>query len=458
MSSVVIRDIKLAARRGKKKPSVSFTVLLMILPLLITFTAAEVMAEGGGEVKEKGALITLSEAYHRSVLGHENVEIAGEEVLLARTDIRKADSEFLPSIIANGSYEKFTTNKNASGFLLQPDNSRLLSLIVSQPLFNGGASWNGRKAALLSMKKSEQGQKAAGEVIMRTTARAFFDVLKAEKEVEIERASLERSIERREVAAARFEVGVTTKTDLLRAESEVAGSEAALISAKSALRNAKNIFRRFVPVEGEFSLKDPSIEADTSPTPGALIDTAYKNRLDLTQSALDKEIASMGVKKAWSGFLPSVRVDGTYIRRDRKPSTSFLLKESISATAVVSYPLFEGGLRVAEYNEAKTKLRIEGLRLRALKKDIIVEVRQAFNDVKEKEAVIKSLARQLSFAKENYKMVFEQFKSGVATNVDVTDANTELLTADRSLMNARFDLELAVVELKYATGTLHNEL
>ncbi len=403
-------------------------------------------------------IITLHDAYRLSVLGHENVRIADEEVFLARTDIRKADAEFLPSITAEGSFEKFTTNKRASGFLLQPDDSRLLNLIISVPVFKGGAAWHGRKASVLSLEKSRKSLKSASENIMRDTATAFFGLLKALKDVEIEKAALERSEKRREVASARFEVGEVTKSDLLRAESEVAGSQAALISARSALRNARNVFRRFVPLEGEFTLKDPGIQPPSSMDPEELIRTAYKNRLDLTETRLDREIADMGVKQAWSGFLPTVRVDGTYIRRDRNPSTSFLLKESISATAVLTYPIFEGGLRLAELNEAKANLRIEGLRLRSLKKDIIVEVRQAFNDVREKEAIIKSLERQLKFARENYRMVFEQFKSGVATNVDVTDANTELLTADRSLMNARFDLELAIVELKYATGTLHNEI
>ncbi len=429
--------------------------LVLITGLLGSVSIA---AESEGEAPPSGKALSLKDAYRLSVQSHEDVKIAGNDVELARSDIRKSDAAFLPSITAEGSFEKFTTNKRASGFLLQPDNSRILNLNVSQPVFSGGASWHGRKAAILSMKKSREGLKAAGESIMRDTARAFFSVLKAEKEVEIEQASLKRSHERKEVAAARFEVGETTKTDLLRAESEVAGAEAALITARSSLRNARNIFRRFVPLAGELRLKDPSIEADISLNPRGLIRTAYKNRLDLTQSELDREIATMEVKKAWSGFLPTVRVDGNYIRRDRNPSTSFLLKESISATAIVSYPLFEGGLRMAEYNEAKTKLKIEGLRLRSLKRDIVVEVRQAYNDVMEKEAIIKSLKRQKKFAKENYKMVFEQFKSGVATNVDVTDANTELLSADRSLMNARFDLELAVVELSYAVGTLHNEL
>ncbi|MFQ5353635.1 MAG: TolC family protein [Thermodesulfobacteriota bacterium] len=457
----VMQEVEFSRGRLKKADFFSLAVGLLIWAMLLLTAGPSMAADEEGGAEEPGnraTHITLKEAYQRSVLGHEEVEIADEGIMLARSSLKKADSEFLPDIIAEGKYQKYTTTKRVSGFLLQPDNSKSFDLVVSQPLFQGGASWHGRKSAVLSMKKSREGAKAAGEFIMLETARAFFNLLKAEKEVEIARSSLKRSTERREVAEARFEVGETTKTDLLRAESEKAGAEAALITARSSLKNARDIFVRFVPVSGEFSLKDPGIAADTSLNPEELIKSAYKNRLDLTQTSLDRQIADLGVKSSRSGFLPSLRVEGLYSRRDRDPATSFLLKESISATVVLTYPLFEGGLRMAEYNEAKTKARIEGLRMRALKKDIIVEVRRAYNNVKEKEAVIKSLKRQLSFARENYRMVFEQFKSGVATNVDVTDANTELLTADRSYMNALFDLELAVVELKYATGILHNEI
>jgi len=456
MTAGEMKVIRLSCEGTRKRGPLCFIVILLItLAFQVITTASPSMA---GDIKKGTPLITLDDAYRLAVMGHEDVEIAKEGISLARTDIRKADANFLPNITGEGSFEKFTTNKRASGFLLQPDNSRLLTLVVSVPVFKGGASWNGRKATVLSLQKSREGLKSAGEVIMRDTATAFFNLLKAMKDVGIRNSALERSVKRKEVAAARFEVGEVTKSDLLRAESEEAGSEAALITAKSALRNAKSVFRRFVPISGEFRLEDPKIKPGPAHTPRELVKIAYKNRLDLTQSELDKEIAALEVKKAWSGFLPTVRVDGSYARRDRTPSTSFLLKESISATAVVTYPLFEGGLRVAELNEARTKKRIEGLKLRGLKKDIIVQVRQAYNDVQEKEAIIKSLDRQLKFARENYRMVFEQFKSGVATNVDVTDANTELLTADSSLMNARFDLELSVVELKFAMGTLHNEL
>ena len=51
-------------------------------------------------------------------------------------------------------------------------------------------------------------------------------------------------------------------------------------------------------------------------------------------------------------------------------------------------------------------------------------------------------------------MVFEQFRFGVATTVDVIDAENTLVSAQSSYANAVYDLELAKIDLLYVTGTL----
>ena len=47
---------------------------------------------------------------------------------------------------------------------------------------------------------------------------------------------------------------------------------------------------------------------------------------------------------------------------------------------------------------------------------------------------------------------------GLATTLDVIDADTTLISAQRSLMNARYDFELADLQLKYSTGTLLDDV
>ena len=79
-------------------------------------------------------------------------------------------------------------------------------------------------------------------------------------------------------------------------------------------------------------------------------------------------------------------------------------------------------------------------------------MRVAFNAVASQKAALEAYRKRLSFAEEDYKTVFEQFKHGLATTVDVIDAGTELQAAEGSMMNSAYDLELAIVSLKYSVG------
>ena len=134
------------------------------------------------------------------------------------------------------------------------------------------------------------------------------------------------------------------------------------------------------------------------------------------------------MKSAWGSFLPSLTLVGLYINREQEPSTTFLLNDSVAGSLVLSYPLFEGGLRRAELREAKSMRRGSELRRMSLRKDIELEVRAALHAVESLNAVTESFARQVAFSEENYEMVFKQFKYGLATNVDVIDADTTLVS------------------------------
>ena len=184
---------------------------------------------------------------------------------------------------------------------------------------------------------------------------------------------------------------------------------------------------------------------------------AVEGRRDLRQAALSERSATEGVKYARGSFYPSLKLDGSYSVREQDPETTFFQADSAYATVTLTFPIFEGFLRKAELDEASSKLREAELEKLALRRDIEVEVRDAYNNLEYFKAVIKSLEKRLSFAEEDYTMVFEQFKYGLATTVDVIDADANLISAQSSLMNARYDSELAILNLKYTTGTLFEE-
>jgi outer membrane protein len=130
------------------------------------------------------------------------------------------------------------------------------------------------------------------------------------------------------------------------------------------------------------------------------------------------------------------------------------LNESIFGTLRLNFPFFEGGLRVAETREAEARKRQAGLQYEELKKTVDVDVENAYLDYITQQSILESLRDQLSFASDNYNLVSKQFQHGLANSVDLIDANTLLVTAERELARAEFDYQLAVLKVKWSTGTL----
>jgi outer membrane protein len=234
----------------------------------------------------------------------------------------------------------------------------------------------------------------------------------------------------------------------------VAGAAAELIKATGTLKDSKTALKRIVGIADDLIVEEPEhIDIAPSDVEG-FIKTALDHRKDYIEAGLDEDIAREAVRYAYGGFLPTVKLEGIYSIKAQNPETTFFQEDTAYATLSLSYPLFEGGLRMAEVSEAQSKLRGAELARLKLKRDIEVEINQAFNNIEAFSAALNSYKKQLQFAEEDYNMVFEQFKYGIATTVDVIDSDASLISAQRSMMNANFDLSLAVIELKYLSGTL----
>ena len=423
-----------------------FTVVAMLFALLLYAPDRAQSAE---------RVVTLEEAYRLALENHEDLGIARENLSQARADLTKSVARILPNITAEGSYTRFTESKSSSnGFVTQPESSTAAELRLTQPLYSGGREWAVQRQAKLQIQSETKGLEGAAESVMLETGRAYYGVLKAQKDVEIKRAALKRAEERLEVADARFTVGEVTKSAVLRARAELAGAEAELLKSLNNLDNSRVLLARLTGIDGAFSLVEPPAQGSVLLVPERLIERALEERSDYTRLVLQEKAASESIQIARAGFKPSLKLEGVYSWRDQDPQTTFFQKESASGTLRLTYPIFEGFLRKAELADARSEFREAELIRLGLKRNIAVQVNEAINNIKAIDSLIESFRRQVAFAEEDYSMVFEQFKFGVATTLDVIDADTVLVSAQTSFASATYDLEVAKLNLKFVTGTL----
>ncbi len=400
----------------------------------------------------------LFDAYRLALENHEVIMLAREALRRTEVDIEKAFSEVLPRVTLDGNYIRYTEKKFVGPFLIQPEDNIRFEARIEQPLFSGGKEWSLIRQARKRALGSREDLEATKELVAIETARAYYAALRGRKNVEIKEASLNRAKEQLRVARARLKAGTATRALVLRAEAEVSGITAELARARNELNNAKDRLRRLTGFQGPFDVYDPPQEESGGLSLDELLEKALDFRRDYLRKRIDEEIAEEGITYAKGNFMPNLKIEGVYSYRDQSPATSFLLRESIYVGLSVSFPVFEGGLRRAELKEARSLLREAELARINYRRDIELEIREAYNNMLSLGPVIDSFEKQVAFARENYNMVFKQFQYGLADSMDVIDANTTLVEAELGLMSAEYDHELAVLELKKRAGLLLGEV
>jgi outer membrane protein len=310
-----------------------------------------------------------------------------------------------------------------------------------------------------SITKSEYDLNAAKSDFVLAVSSAYYDALKAKKSLEIAAANMERLTQYRTSVEKRVKVGDLTKTALLRAEGELSGARSDYLKATNALRLARAALIMITGIEDDFRLKETPLPAEEEMVLNNLKSVALESRADLKSFDVQMKIAAEQVKYARGAFWPNIGLFAIYNGSDQYPAsgssaTQTLNRETVLAGVSLTFPFFEGGLRMAELREAKARERQAKLAYDDFKKSVGMELQSAYLDVLTQKGTLKFLEDQLVFAEDNYNAVLRQFENGLATSLDVMDANSLLLGAERNVAEALYNYQLALLKVKRSIGKL----
>ena len=398
---------------------------------------------------------TIHDIFSLALKRAEKVKIAEENITISKEGTYKALSSLLPTVTAFGKYTEYSKGKFFNNQIIQPDRSKIWGITIEEKLSLGGKEFTAYAVSRDSLVKTEHDVNSFKEQYLLKVSQDLYTYLKAKRAVEIAESNVERLKKHRDAAKIRLKVGEVTKTDLLRAEAELSGAEADLISARNFLKIAKAQLSRDVGIEGDFEIIEPKIiDPYLNLTLDQIKAIAKEQRAEIKIAQISKEIARKNVNYAIGSFFPYLSLSITYQKFDQDPSNEMTNKESKYAIASINFPIFEGGLRRAEFGEAKAKLRQAELQYEDTIKEVFMDVESAYHNYITFKDTIKSLEDEVTYARDNFNSISKQYQHGLANSIDVTDANTFLVTAERKLMEALYNYQLSVMRLRQATGTL----
>jgi outer membrane protein TolC len=86
--------------------------------------------------------------------------------------------------------------------------------------------------------------------------------------------------------------------------------------------------------------------------------------------------------------------------------------------------------------------------------NIILQVREAYLDIKEFEYNITVTEKAIEQAEEDFRINQSRYQAQLSTSTDVLDAQTRLTIARINYYNALYNYKISLMRLSWATGTL----
>jgi outer membrane protein len=399
----------------------------------------------------------------------EKVKIMEDNVNIAQAGKDKKMSVLIPKLSAYGSYTDYTENKYSPssaltssivipGTVIQPNSAAAWGVRLDQSITLNGKEITDFSISRDNIERQQNESNAQKEEYLMTVSAAFYEMLRAQKALDIANATVDRLTAYRKAAEKRLKVGEVTKTVLLRADGELSGALSDQIRAQNILDLSRAVLARIVGISEDFTLKEKFIEDAPLPPLDSYVATGLAQRAEMKATEIEKQMAKEQIRVAKGGYWPILSVSGVYGRMDQDPVPSTINRESVYGQVALNYPFFEGGLRRAEVKEAVIRDRQAGLKLEDVKKTIRIEVETTYLELKNQRGIIKSLEDQLLFAQDNYKAVTRQFEMGLANSIDIMDANTLLVSTERQLTNAVYSHQVFQFRMKRATGVLLTEI
>jgi len=332
------------------------------------------------------------------------------------------------------------------------------STSINQPLFTGGFNLANYRAAKLGVDLSKENVETVKRDLVLQVRVGYFNILKAEKFLDVAKQTVKQFEAQLEVTKAFFEVGIVPKNDVLQAEVRLANARQALVRAENELAVAKSSFNILLRREIGTPLEVVDILA-YKPFPmgfEASLEEALRQRPEVKTAQLIIDQAKENVKISKSGYFPTVSLLGNYNRLSEEPGLNGDMKnERWTVQALATFTLWNWGNTAFKVGENKVKvIQAEDSR-KQLVESITLEVKNDYLNLSVAEKNLKVAETAIEQAEENLRMNEERYKYQVATQTDVLDAVVLLAQAQVNYYGALSDFNVAKALLERSMGRMY---
>jgi outer membrane protein TolC len=383
----------------------------------------------------------------------------------------------LPHVSGDAQFNDFVNPQQSLvplAFITQkPEDAGRFTPVQFSPKYTANATLNGSqtlfdgsllvalKARKTIMEAARQASQLTEEGVRYNIQRAYYAVVIGTQQFRTIEASLATAREMFHDVEVLYKTGFAEKIDVTRGEVQLTNLEADSLRVSALLETGRQALKFTIGMDiyQPIELTDTSLTEHVSTAASLLAEELdYARRTEVKLATTAVSLYEYNVKRYKLGALPTLSANGnmsynygsnTFSDLTKFQSTYFF---SSLIGLQLNVPIFNGFARQSQVREAKVDLEMAKNRLHSLKQSLDFQTAQSQTVLRNAVLAVEKQKRNMELSGSVLDLARKKFKAGVGSNLEVNQAQTDLLLSQNNYYSAMLDVVNAQADVQRALG------
>jgi outer membrane protein TolC len=340
------------------------------------------------------------------------------------------------------------------------DISYVISVLGTQLVFNG-TTWPSIRGTFFQRDSAYFAFRNTLDQLIATVKTQFYQVVVNRELIAVQEQSVHLLEIQLKDQQNRFEAGTVPRFNVLQAEVALSNQIPNLITARNnfriaQLQLAKTIGLDFNPLRGENPPLEVIGEMPYNPRTITLVDAIElgKQRRPFLKQARANVLNQKEQVRATAGqWLPSITTTGggEWVSSPVNSSWHDISKGWL-AQVQGSMPIWDSGQIFGQVQQQRALLSEAKITYDDNVRQVELEIQQAYSNLQQNRELIQSQEKNVEQAEEALRLAKARLDAGAGTQLDVLNAQVQLLTAQSTRLQALFGYNSSLAEFDRVTG------
>ncbi len=444
--------------RGKQKKITSCNKLFfsVILILIVSSSSAQ-------------KILTLEEAIGNALQKNYDISLSKNDSGIAAIDYSYRNAAFLPRLNENlgttwnNNAQKQTlsdgTKRDKSGLKSNNINSQLA---LNWTLFDGLKMFITRDRLKQTLEFGELEIRNQVENTVAAVINNYYNIVKQKQQLKSIEEQMSIDSERVRLAQYRLDVGMGIKPDLLQSKIDLNAQKAAQLQQQALIEQLKEQLNQAMALP-QFTIYDvlDTIIINTNISLGEVMSTAEKNNPAVLMAKKNIDIANLVLKETKAELFPTISFNSAYnFNRTTTQavinnfSTLFNQVKGFNYGFTATIPILNNFNTRRLVKQAKWGIGYQNIIYENQRSVTQLNVINAFQGYEQQKNELALEEENILLARENLDIVFQTYKLGAATLLQLKEAQNSLADAETRLIEARYNAKVSETELLRLSGQL----